>query len=74
MIIAVGERVLITACQQAAAWEAEGLLPLCISVNLSGRQFNDPELLTKVSAAGIAAHRLELEIRESLVINQPPAP
>lgn len=76
MIIAIGEWVLMTACQQAAAWEAAGLLPLCISVNLSGRQFSDPELLTKVRTAlhhsGIAAHRLELEIRESLVINQPP--
>ncbi len=76
MIIAIGEWVLMMACQQAAAWEAAGLLPLCISVNLSGRQFSDPELLTKVKAAlhhsGIAAHRLELEIRESLVINQPP--
>ncbi|MDO9318688.1 MAG: EAL domain-containing protein [Gammaproteobacteria bacterium] len=75
MIIPIGEWVLITACQQAVAWQEDGLFPFCISVNLSARQFNDPELMTKVRAAlhrsGISAHRLELEITESLVINHP---
>lgn len=75
MIIPIGEWVLMTACLQAVTWQEDGLFPFCISVNLSARQFNDPELMTKVKAAlhlsGISAHRLELEITESLVINHP---
>ncbi|MES3006478.1 MAG: EAL domain-containing protein [Pseudomonadota bacterium] len=75
MIIPIGEWVLTTACLQSMAWQQEGLFPFCISVNLSARQFNDPELLHKVKAAlqlsGMSAHQLELEITESLVINHP---
>ena len=75
MILPIGEWVLMTACRQAAAWQEQGLFPFCVAVNLSARQFNDPELLAKVRAAldhtGMSAHRLELEITESLILNHP---
>src|SRR5690606_17023362 len=38
LIAAIGEFVLRQACQQACAWQREGLAPLRISVNLSGHQ------------------------------------
>ncbi len=75
LILPIGEWVLMTACRQAAAWQEHGLLPFGISVNLSARQFNDPELLSKIGAAldhsGMDARRLELEITESVIFNQP---
>lgn len=75
MIIPIGEWVLRTACMQSMAWQKEGLFPFCIAVNLSARQFNDPELMNKIKAAlhvsGMSAHQLEIEITESMVINHP---
>ncbi|MDP1930090.1 MAG: EAL domain-containing protein [Gammaproteobacteria bacterium] len=75
MIIPIGEWVLRTACMQSVQWQKEGLFPFCISVNLSARQFNDPELMSKIRAAlhvsGMSAHQLEMEITESMVINHP---
>lgn len=75
LIIPIGEWVLRTACIQSIAWQRAGLFPFCISVNLSARQFNDPELLHKIRAAlhvsGMSAHQLEIEITESMVISNP---
>ena len=68
LIIAIGEHVLRTACQEAAAW-ANGLL---VAVNLSSVQFragNLPSLVASVlKETGLEAKRLELEITESILI------
>jgi EAL domain-containing protein (putative c-di-GMP-specific phosphodiesterase class I) len=62
--------VLETACAAAAAWPE----PLTISVNLSSAQFRDGGLPKVVSGAlaraGLAPHRLQLEITESLLLEQ----
>ncbi len=72
-IIPVGEWVLRTACRQASLWRDQGLEPACISVNLSSRQFNDPELTAKVVSAleqaDLEPHRLELELTESCLVD-----
>jgi diguanylate cyclase (GGDEF)-like protein len=39
LIVPVGAWVLLEACRQARAWQAAGLAPLRVSVNLSSRQF-----------------------------------
>ena len=72
LIIAIGEWVLRTACQQSIAWQLEGLPALPIAVNLSGRQFsqhNLSQIITHIlTQTGLAPHLLELEITESTLI------
>ena len=72
LIVPVGTWVIETACAQLAAWDARGMPPLNMSVNLSARQFRDPELLQHIrrvlQATGIAPQRLELELTESLLM------
>ena len=70
IIVAIGEWVIRTACSQAAAWPDQ----VRIAVNLSPVQFDDPDLATIVRNAlaenGLAPDRLELEITESLFLNE----
>jgi diguanylate cyclase (GGDEF)-like protein/PAS domain S-box-containing protein len=75
LIVPMGAWVLERACRQVARWQAElpGLDPLRISVNLSGRQLGHPTLTDDVkailAAAGIGAEQLELEITESVLMD-----
>jgi EAL domain-containing protein (putative c-di-GMP-specific phosphodiesterase class I) len=73
-IAAVGAWVIAEACRQARAWEQAGQ-PLRVGINLSARQFHDPALFdTIVSAtqsAGVSARLVELEITESLAMQEP---
>jgi predicted signal transduction protein with EAL and GGDEF domain len=69
-IIALGEWVLKTACQEAAGWPA----PLTVAVNVSPRQLADSERLFNVvqaalQASGLAPERLELEITETSLLS-----
>jgi EAL domain-containing protein (putative c-di-GMP-specific phosphodiesterase class I) len=68
LIIAIGEWVLRTACEQALCWPG-----LRVAVNLSPVQFRHRELLDTVRSVladtGLEASRLELEITESVLIN-----
>ncbi len=72
LILQLGAWVLRTACRQAAAWPN-----LEVSVNISPAQFRQPDLVQVVRAAlqdsGLAPHRLELEVTESVLIQQPDA-
>jgi len=62
--------VLAEACRQAVAWGADGP---SIAINLSARQFQDPELFADVkatlSASGVDPRRLRIEITEHLLIS-----
>ncbi len=70
LIMPIGEWVLATACTQAAAWPA-----VRMSVNLSPVQFRHADLVAAVKAAlersGLAPGRLELEITESVLLEEP---
>ncbi|MDP2109560.1 MAG: EAL domain-containing protein, partial [Thiobacillus sp.] len=72
LIVALGEWVLRTACAQNKAWQLAGLKPISIAVNLSARQFRQPDLVEKVAAildeTGLDPASLELELTESLVM------
>lgn len=72
-IVAIGEWVLHTACERAQAWQAAGLPPLTVAVNLSPRQFRSPSLVQQVeaslAASGLAARWLEIEITESAAMH-----
>jgi EAL domain-containing protein (putative c-di-GMP-specific phosphodiesterase class I) len=73
LIMPIGKWVLRTACAQGVAWQAQGLPPVRMAVNLSPRQFADPDLLADIGAAlretGMAPELLELEITESMVMH-----
>ena len=68
LINRIGEFVLRTACWEAASWDHK----IGVAVNLSAAQFHGedlPMLVTRVLAeTGLSPHRLELEITESILI------
>ncbi|MFC5513532.1 putative bifunctional diguanylate cyclase/phosphodiesterase [Massilia jejuensis] len=72
MIVQIGEWVLRTACKQNKAWQALGMPPIKMSVNVSPRQFKEKNWALIVSSAlqesGLEAKYLELEITESLIM------
>jgi diguanylate cyclase (GGDEF)-like protein len=72
LIVPIGKWVLQTACLQNVAWQKAGLPRLKIAVNLTARQFSDEHLLRDIAAilksTGMEASLLELEIHESLLI------
>ena len=69
LIVPIGSWVLRTACMQVVEWHRLGHDNLALSVNLSARQFAQPDLVTQVKAAlqesGLPANLLELEITET---------
>ncbi len=69
-IVELGARVLRAACRQAATWPPS----VGLSVNLSPVQFKTGNLVGTVIDAlresGLAAHRLELEITESVLLQE----
>ncbi len=73
LIVPVGEWVLRTACAEKEAWRRAGIDIPRLSVNLSGRQLNDPSLIGSVRRAIEDTHidprTLELEITESMIQN-----
>ncbi|MBF0620472.1 MAG: EAL domain-containing protein [Magnetococcales bacterium] len=75
MIIPMGEWILKTACQQAKTWHNQGYKPLRVAVNLSSKQFQDPKLLDMImetlDETGLPTAMLELEITESVVMEDP---
>ena len=67
-IAAIGRWVIVSAASQAAQWRAQGLLTR-IAVNISARQFRDPDLLRWLSECQRAAQGLlDVELTESSVI------
>ena len=72
LIVPIGEWVLKTACAQNKLWQAQGLPPLRVAVNLSARQFTHAALLDEIARvlheSGLDPSALELEITESMVM------
>ena len=74
LIIPIGLWVLREACQQLRAWQRQfpSDPPLSMSVNLSGRQFSQPDLIDQISQilaeTGLDASSLKIEITESAII------
>jgi EAL domain-containing protein (putative c-di-GMP-specific phosphodiesterase class I) len=70
----LGLWVLKEACRHAAAWQTRfpSKPPLQVSVNLSPRQFEHPDLFTDVQAGlercGLPAQSLRLEITEGVIM------
>lgn len=75
LIVPIGMWVLETACKWAAQLEPMGDVSPCISVNMSPRQFREPELVQGVAEilkrTGLDPSRLQLEIAESIAFDSP---
>jgi len=75
LIVQVGEWVLGRVCADLKAWQAEGLPPLAVAVNLSARQFRlqdlDVRIREVVRASGVDPALIELEITESQLMHNP---
>ena len=73
MIVRLGEWVLRSACEQAMRWHDAGLVGWPVAVNLSSRQFEQPDLVAMIervlNETGLAPEYLELEVTEGLLIN-----
>jgi diguanylate cyclase (GGDEF)-like protein len=74
LIIPLGQWVLEEACRQLQLWQKHfpHFPPLIMNVNLSGKQFAQPDLIGQLkkilATSGIAANGLKLEITESVVM------
>lgn len=72
LVIPVGRWVLETAVAQQRAWASQGLGDHVMAVNLSVRQFHTKGLIESVrevmGRSGISASRLDLEITESMMV------
>jgi diguanylate cyclase (GGDEF)-like protein len=77
LIVPIGQWVLARACADMVRWQQRfpRTAPLAISVNLSPRQFAQPNFVATVAAtvaaAGLDPHTLKLEITESFAIAEP---
>ncbi len=75
LIVAIGRWVLEQACLQNLQWQQEGLPRIGVAVNLSARQFQQGDIVDTVrrvlDKTGLSANFLELEITESMVMNDP---
>ena len=71
-IVQLGEWVLRTACKQMQVWQNAGFSLQQVAVNLSPRQFHQPDLSSRVAQIlaeiGLAPSSLELELTESLMV------
>lgn len=75
MIISIGQWVIYEACRQMHRWHAQfpTTPPLMISVNLSGKQLTQPDLIKQINLVlqktGLDASSLKLEITESVLMD-----
>jgi diguanylate cyclase (GGDEF)-like protein/PAS domain S-box-containing protein len=71
-IVEIGEWVLVEACRQARAWQDAGLPRVPVAVNVSARQFRQAgfvqEVFDALASSGLPAQYLELELTESLMM------
>lgn len=74
LIVPLGDWVLQTACRQNKEWQLQGYDPICISVNLSMRQFRQSHLSEHVGSLlaeiDLDPKYLELEITESMTFDK----
>lgn len=75
LITPISDWVLRTACFQSKQWETEGHGSMMIGVNVSARQFQQGDLAALVKQvldeSGLSPSRLNLEITESLLMQDP---
>jgi diguanylate cyclase (GGDEF)-like protein/PAS domain S-box-containing protein len=75
LIVPIGEWVLRTACMQMREWRDAGYDRLRVAINLSPRQFRQPDIVamigTILTETGLTSSHIELEITESMAMEDP---
>ncbi len=75
LILDLGRWVLSTACAQVRAWQEQGFVGLRLAVNLSGRQFEQDDLVRSIAqvieATTFDPADLDLELTESSIMRSP---
>jgi len=75
LILAIGEWVLEHACRQNMEWQATGMPPMRVAVNISGYQLQQTDFIDRLEAVvtltGMDFKYLELEITESVIMQNP---
>ncbi|WP_219837556.1 bifunctional diguanylate cyclase/phosphodiesterase [Paenibacillus sp. R14(2021)] len=74
LILRLGQWVMEEACREAKRWERGGWPSMVVSVNVSVKQFMQPDFVAEVrrilEETGLEARKLYLEITESVVIDK----
>lgn len=74
-IVELGKQVLETVCEDLGRWERAGAIgpEITVSVNMAAQQLLQPDIVEQVQntirSAGIANHRLQIELTERSIIN-----
>lgn len=74
LILPIGQWVIHEACRQMNSWRSliPSAQPLTVSVNLSPRQFSQPNLVEQIQdtldKTGFSPHRLKIEITETMIV------
>lgn len=75
LIIPIGEDVLAQSCKAVKKWKEQGLFPGRISVNVSGKQFERPNVVETIfriiTESTLESQYVELEITESVLMSDP---
>ncbi|WP_321530268.1 EAL domain-containing protein [uncultured Desulfuromonas sp.] len=73
----IGRWVLEEACRQCLIWQQQGLPPIRMAVNFSGHQLQQESQLQSITdvlkKTGLAAQWLEIEITETVIMQNPEA-
>jgi diguanylate cyclase (GGDEF)-like protein/PAS domain S-box-containing protein len=73
LIVPIGRWAMKAACAQGATWLRDGLPPVCMAINISPRQFQDPNLISDIvqllEETGLPPHFVEFEITESMIMH-----
>jgi EAL domain-containing protein (putative c-di-GMP-specific phosphodiesterase class I) len=68
----IGRWVLREACRQASVWQAAGLPPICVAINISAVELRAPGFVAGVRAilreTNLAPRLLELELTETVLM------
>ncbi|MBO0494054.1 EAL domain-containing response regulator [Pseudomonas sp. Marseille-Q1929] len=76
LIVLVGRWVIEQACKQIAQWQHSDIGALEVSVNVSGHQLIEGDLITDIgqllAEAGVEPHWLEVELTESSLMENTP--
>lgn len=74
LILPIGQWVIQEACRQMNLWKEQfpTVQPFTVSVNLSAKQFSEPNLVEQIQATlnqtGFPPHRLKIEITETMIV------
>ncbi|AFY36748.1 response regulator receiver modulated diguanylate cyclase/phosphodiesterase [[Leptolyngbya] sp. PCC 7376] len=73
LISGIGQWVFEAACRQLQQWHEQDLPPIRLAINLSGRQFYQPNLAHNLAEIldcyHISANQIELEVTETILIS-----